>query len=127
MEEKPSDSAEVGIRKAQKLGHSNLRVFGTMSPPMARGWSVLQLDHDEEMVPMHGMHGTLDAELEVQRTIKRAELTAFLCLLRKAIGPTTVHIEHNGIIDGLWRCEMRCIGSRAKDADLWIMFLGRIA
>ena len=28
------------------------------------------LDHDEEMVPMHGMYGTLDADLEVQRTNK---------------------------------------------------------
>ena len=37
------------------------------------GWSVVQLDHDEEMGPMHGVYGTLDAELEVQRTIKRAE------------------------------------------------------
>ena len=26
-----------------------------------------------------------------------------------------------GIFDGLWRGEMRCIGPRAKDADLWIM------
>ena len=32
---------------------------------------------NELMGSMHGMHGTLDAELEVQRTIKRAELTAF--------------------------------------------------
>ena len=31
-------------------------------------WSVVQLDHDEEMGPVHGMYGTLDAELEVQRT-----------------------------------------------------------
>ena len=30
----------------------------------------VQLDHDEEMGPMHGMHGTLDADLEVQRTNK---------------------------------------------------------
>ena len=44
------------------------------------GWSVVQLDHDEEMEPMRGMCGTLDAEVEVQRTIKRAELTAFVCL-----------------------------------------------
>ena len=29
------------------------------------------------------MDGTLDAELEVQRTINRAELTAFWCLFRK--------------------------------------------
>ena len=59
-----------------------------MLPPMARcwvsqasgracGWSVVQLDHDEEMDPTHGMYGTLDAELEVRRTIKRTELTAF--------------------------------------------------
>ena len=40
---------------------------------------MVQLDHDEEMGPMHGMSGTLDAELEVQRALNRAELTAFLC------------------------------------------------
>ena len=28
--------------------------------------------------------GTDDAEFEVQRTIKKAELTAFLCLFRKS-------------------------------------------
>ena len=38
----------------------------------ACGWSVVQLDHDEEMGPMHGMHGTWDAELEVRRTMKSA-------------------------------------------------------
>ena len=47
----------------------------------AGGWSVVQLDHDEEMGPKHGIHGTLEADLGVQRTIKRAELTAFLCFL----------------------------------------------
>ena len=70
---------------------------------------------------MHGMYGTPDAELEVQRANKRAELTAFLCLFRKAIGLTMVHVDNKGIIDGLWSGEMRCAGPRAKDADLWIM------
>ena len=42
---------------------------------------------------MHGMYGTLDAEPEVQRTMKRVELTVLLCLLRKAIGPTMVHVD----------------------------------
>ena len=70
---------------------------------------------------MHGMYGTLDAELEVQRTIKRAELTAFLSLHRTAIGATMVHVDSTDIIDGLWRGEMRCIGPRAKDADSWIL------
>ena len=41
----------------------------------ACGWSVVQLDHDEEIEPMHGMYGTMDAELEAQRAIKRAEQT----------------------------------------------------
>ena len=51
----------------------------------ACGWSVAQLDHDEELGPMHGMYGTMDAVLEVHRTIERAVLTAFLCLLKKSI------------------------------------------
>ena len=46
-------------------------------------WAVVQLDSDEELGPLHGMYGSLDAELEVQRTIKRAELTAFLVFLGK--------------------------------------------
>ena len=66
------------------------------------------------------MCGTWDAELEEQRTIKRAELTAFVCLLR-LFGPTTGHVENRGIIDGLWRGETKCIGAKAKDADLWIL------
>ena len=48
---------------------------------MACGWSA-QLDHDDEMGPMRGMYGTPDAELEVQRTFQRAELTAVLFFLR---------------------------------------------
>ena len=84
-------------------------------------WSVVQLDHGEEMEPMHGMYGTLDAELEVHRTIKRAEWTAFLCLFRKASGLPTTHVDNIGIIDWLWRGEMQCIGPHAKDVGLWIL------
>ena len=36
------------------------------------------------------------AELEVQRTIKRAELTAFLCFLRKVCEPIRVHVDMMG-------------------------------
>ena len=89
-------------------GGSLLGVLGRWG---AHGWSVVQLDHDEEM----------GAELEVQRTIKRAELTTSLCFLRKANGPTVVHVGNKGIIDELWRGETRCIGPEAMDADLWIL------
>ena len=68
---------------------------------------------------MHGMYGTQEAELEVHRTMKREELTAFLCLLKKVYRPTMVHVDNKGVIDGLWRREMKCIGPKARDADLW--------
>ena len=66
---------------------------------------MVQLDYDEEMRPLHGMYGSVEAELEVQRIIKRAELTAFLCLLKRVIGPTKVHVDNKGIVGGLRRGE----------------------
>ena len=81
---------------------------------------MLQLDYDEEMRPLHGMYGSMEAEYEVQRTIKRAVLTAFLCLFRKVCGPIKVHVDNKGIIDGLRKGEKECIKPRAGDADLWI-------
>ena len=71
----------------------------------ACGWAVVQLDYDEEMGPLHGMFGSMEAEHEVQRTTKRAELTAFSCLLRKVIGPIKVHADNKGPIDGLRKGE----------------------
>ena len=89
----------------------------------ACGWSVVQLDHDEKMRPMHGMYGTLDAKLEMQRTVKRAELTAFLCLSGEVIGPTMVHCDNTGIVG--WAVEGRnevhwpkSEGRRLVDLDL---------
>ena len=38
----------------------------------ACGWSVVQLEYDEELGPSHGMYVSMEAELEVQRTINRA-------------------------------------------------------
>ena len=76
---------------------------------------MVQLDYDEEMRPLHGMFGSMEAELEVQRTIKRAELTAFFCHFRKVSD-----VDNKGIIDGLRKGEKECIKPRAVDADLWI-------
>ena len=58
----------------------------------------------------------MEAELEVHRTVKRAGLTAFICILKDVIRPIKVHVDNRGIIDGLmerrkkmhrcesWRC-----------------------
>ena len=83
----------------------------------ACGWSVVHLDYDEELGPLHGMCGSMEAGFEVQRTIKRAEMTTFFCLLKKKklLDPSRC----KGIIDGLWRGERKCIDSKAGDGDLW--------
>ena len=36
------------------------------------------------MGPLRGMKSSVEAELEVQRTIKKADLTAFLCFFKKS-------------------------------------------
>ena len=66
------------------------------------------------------MYDSMEAEFEVQRTIKRAELTAFLWFLKKVIGPIKVHVDSKGIIVGLWRGERTCMNPKACDAGLWI-------
>ena len=68
---------------------------------------------------LHGMYASMEAEFEVQRSIKRAELTAFVCLLKKFIGPNKVQGNKRRIIDWLWRGQRKCIDPKAGDADLW--------
>ena len=83
-------------------GHvaTNGSLLGRAGKWGACGLSVVQLDFDEELGLLHGMYGSMEAEFEVQRTIKRAELTAFSCLLKRVIGPIKVHVDNKGIIDG---------------------------
>ena len=56
----------------------------------------------------------MDAELVVQRTTNRAELTAFLCLFKKVIGSIKVHVDNKGIINGLCTGERRCNDPKAR-------------
>ena len=78
-------------------------LLGTAGKWGACGWSVVQLDDNEELGPLYGMCGSMEAELEVQRTIKGVELTAFICLLRRVIGRIKVHVDNKGIVEGLWK------------------------
>ena len=83
----------------------------------ACGCAVVQLDYDEEMGPLYGCMAQWRQNLRFRRTIKRAELTACVCLLKRVIGPIKVHVGHKGIIDGLRKGERVCIKPRAGDAD----------
>ena len=118
--------SEGGNLKSTIVGAFQLKIFGTMSLPMAlclecqasvarvasRWCSTIAMRRWSRCTEC------TEAELEVQRSIKRGELTAFLCLRRKATGLTMVHVDNKGIIDGLWRGEKEVHGLRATDADL---------
>ena len=80
---------EMGIREGQKLETRSRKPSG---PHCARWltartagmasvrWSVVQLDHDGELGPMRECFGPIEAGIEVQRTINRADMTA-LCVV----------------------------------------------
>ena len=80
-----------GFRDHVATDASLLGVAGKWS---ACGWS---LDHDEEMGPMHRWTERW-TQLEVQRTIKGAELTCSSSLLKKAIRPSMVHVDNRKIV-----------------------------
>ena len=95
-------------------------LLGSAGKWRACRWAVVQLDYDEEMEPLHGIYGSMEAALEDQRANKRAGLTAFLCLSKKCLDLSRCMSTTKGIIDGLWRGERECIKTKAGDADLWI-------
>ena len=94
-------------------------LLGNAGKRGACGWAVVQMDHDEEMVTI-AWHVWLNGGRIRGSAHHQAELTAFLCLLRKVCGPIKVHVENKGIIDGLRKGEKECIKPRAGDADLWL-------
>ena len=67
-----------GILAEGFLGHvaTDGSLLGRTGKWRACGWAVVQLDY-----------GSMETELEVQRTVKRAELTAFLCLPKRVMAP----------------------------------------
>ena len=83
-------SGNENSEKSTEVGACPSKVCVTMSPPTA-----LCLESQAGGVhvggqllwQMHGMCGTVDAEFVVQRTILRAGLTAFPCLLRRMVVP----------------------------------------
>ena len=71
MEQKPFQYDRVGVREAQKLGMpaegfkghvaTDGSLLGTAGKWRACGWSVVQLDKDEELGPLHGMYSSMEA------------------------------------------------------------------
>ena len=115
MEKIIFNGQEVGIRDVQKMEIRSRKPSGTQCDGWLTArtagmacvrWSVVQLDH-EELEPMREYFGPIEAGIEVQRTINRADMTA-LCV----------------VLSGLHRGEKKCNGPKSKEADLWIKIVG---
>ena len=66
------------------------------------------------------MYGSMESELEVQRTIKRVELTAFLCLLKKLWDPSKCMSTTKASLTGYGEEKEKTTNPKAGDADLQI-------
>ena len=94
MDAEGASRVEVADRGHQKPRRHRWLSAGGDRKVGACGWSVVQLNYDGSGEPLFGRYGAVQAELELQRTIKGAELTAFLCLLRRVNGSTTAHVDN---------------------------------
>ena len=43
----------------------------------------------------------------------------FTTAVAELVGPSVIHTDKMGILDGLWRSDEGCFGPEHKDADLW--------
>ena len=87
-------------------------------------WSVVQLDHDGDLGPMREYFGPIEAGIQVQRTINRADMTALCVALTRLCAPAAIHTDHMCILSGVHRGEKKCIGPKSKEADLRIKIVG---
>ena len=94
-------------------------LLGTAGKWGACGWSVVQLDSDEELWLLHGMYDSMGAELEVQRTFK----IALLCLFKNSDWTIEVHVDNKGIIDRLWswfsHSALFCLVGQSSVGPVW--------
>ena len=91
----------------------------------AYGWSVVQLDHDGEAEPTHASVGVIEAGVDVQRAMKRADVTAFQMALRGFCPMATSHTDNICILSGLHRGEDDVYGPESQRNGLWINNKGR--
>ena len=61
----------------------------------------------------------MPVSLEVQRTIKRAEIWALYMALTKLCGTDEIFSDNTGVMQALNKGEVTCISASRKDADLW--------
>ena len=73
-----------------------------------------------------GVGGIIPISLEVQRTIKRAEIWALQMTLCKTCGPSENFADNRGVVQALTEGVVDCITAGHIDADLWVLVWSKV-
>ena len=92
----------------------------------ACGWLVVQMDPDGWTTPRYGVGGIMSVSLQVQRTIKRAEIRALYMVLLKLCWPAEMFSDHRRVVRAFNKGEVNCITASHKDAELWVQVWRKI-
>ena len=97
----------------------NVFTDGAMrGPALARlrraGWAAVCVNHGGLII--NGLYGTCQ---DVFPTAFRAELLAVERVLLLACPPITIHVDNQGVIDGIGRGSTWCCASARPAADIW--------
>ena len=91
--------------------------MGVPGPWASCGWAATQLGDGAGDIAT--LSSPLEAELPVQKTIKRAEMMAVWHVLKRCVPPVTIWTDHKPIVDGILKGRAWCTAADRAHADVW--------
>ncbi|CAK0864356.1 unnamed protein product, partial [Prorocentrum cordatum] len=89
------------------------------------GWAAMAIDAGG--APTVQLWGPLPCRFKEQKTVKRAEMWAFLKTLETVLPPCRIFTDHQGILDGIRRGPRWCLSWGRPRADVWRRIWHKIA
>ncbi|CAK0832156.1 unnamed protein product [Prorocentrum cordatum] len=89
------------------------------------GWAAMAIDAGG--APTVQLWGPLPCLFKEQKTVKRAEMWAFLKTLETVLPPCRIFTDHQGILDGIRRGPRWCFSWGRPHADVWRRIWHKIA
>ncbi|CAK0858255.1 unnamed protein product [Prorocentrum cordatum] len=89
------------------------------------GWAAMAIDAGG--APTVQLWGPLPCRFKEQKTVKRAEMWAFLKTLETVLPPCRIFTDHQGILDGIRRGPRWCLSWGRPHADVWRRIWHKIA
>ena len=109
-----------GLLKVSSAGGPKSRKRGTETTEATGAELILMGPHGGSSISMLLVVGW-SISLEVQRTIKRAEISAIYMALCRMCVPSETFSDILRVVQALHKGEVDCISAGHNDADLWVL------